>query len=100
MKTRVQLHNELLTVLSKAYFQPPESLKLSYPCIVYSLEGDQISRADDLAYKRMKRYTVTVIDDNPDSEYSDELLNKFEYCSFDRCFVSNNLYHYTHTIYY
>ena len=41
MKTRLELDEELVKILGSknVYFQPPESLKLNYPAIVYSLSN-------------------------------------------------------------
>ena len=38
MDRRLQLHEELCSVLGSrnVYFQPPETIKLTYPCIIYS----------------------------------------------------------------
>lgn len=81
------------------YFQPPETKKLTYPCIIYNLSDIVSKPADDIKYQTMKRYTVTLIDKNPDSQYVDGILS-LPYCSFDRAFVTDNLNHFTYTIYY
>lgn len=74
------------------YFQPPESLKLRYPCIVYERSDIRTDRANNRTYQKHKCYTVTVIDRDPDSEIPDRLL-ELDYCGFDRHFVSDNLNH-------
>ena len=35
-KTRQDLQNYLKTLVANVYFQPPENVKLIYPCIIYS----------------------------------------------------------------
>lgn len=98
---------ELQTVLEEVlgtrnvYFQPPESFKLKYPCIVYEL--NRISKAktnNDTVYKLNKQYTVTIIDDDCDTELPEQLLEKLSYCQHDRRFVSDNLYHDVFTVYF
>ncbi len=74
------------------YFQPPESLKLKYPCIVYERSDIRKVKADNIGYLKHKQYMVTVIDEDPDSELPDKML-ELPYCSFDRHFVSDNLNH-------
>lgn len=81
------------------YFQPPSNLKLSYPAIVYNLEGDDVHRADDSLYSRKRRYQITLIDRNPDSPFEQKLA-ELKYCRLERAFVSDNLNHFVYTIYF
>ena len=99
---RLALQAELEALLSsnKVYFQPPSSIKLSYPCIIYELDGFDINHANSLIYRNKTRYTVTVIDQSPESRLPLSMLDAFEYCSFDRHFISDNLNHYLFTLYY
>ena len=101
MGNRLDLQSKFEEILgsSNVYFQPPESIKLQYPCIVYELSGINVRRADDMAYTNMCQYTVTLIDPDPDCEFIDQVL-KLNYCSFDRLFTSDDLNHYVFTIYY
>ena len=102
MASRLELHEELCALLGSrnVYFQPPESVRLKYPCIVYSLSGVNKINANNKHYKSDKRYEITVIDSDPDSEFSDKILEHFQMCSFDRAFVSDNLNHWVHSLYY
>lgn len=85
--------------VKKLYFQPPENLKLEFPCIVYDMADVKIQKADNLPYTFHKQFTVTVIDKNPDSDIYEHILNGFEYASFDRSFKSDNFNHFVLTIY-
>lgn len=107
MASRLELHDEFIGLLgtknetvSRVYFQPPESKKLTYPCIVYSKAGVKTVKADDRLYRGVNQYTVTVIDLNPDTVIPDLILEHFPMCSFDRAFPSDNLNHYVLTLYY
>ena len=80
------------------YFQPPESVRLEYPCIVYKYEAGYYNHADDYLYTFKPRYQVTLIDPNPDSEIFDRLL-LLRYCNFDRHYTSHNLNHFVFRIY-
>ena len=99
--TRLTLHALLVGIMApnKVYFQPPSSIKLTYPCIIYRLDGISTNYADSVKYKNKKRYTVTVIDQDPDSIIPSSILS-LDYCSFDRSYVSDNLNHYFFTLYY
>lgn len=101
MGPRLNLQAKLEATLGSrnVYFQPPETLKLSYPCIIYELDKDLVNYASDSIHKRKKRYSVTVIDRNPDSRIPDK-IRMYPYCSFDRTFTSDNLNHFVFTIFY
>ena len=93
-KPRPELHAALVELLGSpnVYFQPPESTKLAFPAIVYEREDIRQSYADNLVYLRGKRYRVTVIDKNPDSEIV-ERVSMLTGCRFDRHFVADNMNH-------
>lgn len=100
-KSRIELHELLVSTLGSryVYFQPPESIKLKYPCIIYNLENYDVKNADDVKYSIKKRYSITVIDLDPDSNISDKILS-LPLCSFDRFYTMDNLNHYVFSIYY
>lgn len=94
-KKRTELSPILRSILgsNNVYFQSPAPHKLTYPCIVYEISSRNVNYADNTRYKDMNQYTVTLIGKDPDNdEYIDQLLD-LPYCSFDRRFVSDNLYH-------
>ena len=101
MESRLELHEILCDVLGSrhVYFQPPNSVKMVYPAIVYSRNSIGNNFANDSVYKQFLGYTVTVIDEDPDSEIV-ERISKLPMCRFDRNFVSDNLNHDVFTIYY
>ena len=81
------------------YFQPPESVKLSYPCIIYQFKGIFIERADNGQYRRKRRYEIFVIDQNPDSQIPDRLLDVLPTARHDNHYTSDNLHHDVFTLY-
>lgn len=103
MGQRTDLHAVLCNILGSnhVYFQPPENIKLVYPCIVYSREPNSDIHADDSVYVSTNRYSLTVIDQNPDTAIPDNLKCALKkYVKMDRVYVSANLNHYHFTIYY
>jgi hypothetical protein len=94
MAQRADLQKILTDLLGSenVYFQPPPSIVMSYPCIVYRRDYASTSFADNLPYRRKKRYQITVIDADPDSEIPDKVAN-LPTCSFDRFFTADNLNH-------
>lgn len=101
METRPILQALLEEILGsdKVYFQPPENVKLIYPAIVY--EQDQLVNefAGNLPYRQTKRWQVTVIDRNPDTEVSDKVA-ALPMSTFSRFFAADNLNHYIYSLYF
>lgn len=100
MGTRLDLHNELLTLADHAYYQPPSNDRMEYPCIRYRISNIKSLYADDMNYKHFKQYLLTYISLSPADDKIDEILDRFEYCSFDRHYVADNLHHYTFMLFY
>lgn len=72
---------------------------MNYPAIVYALEDINNKHADDGVYLSPRRYQVTLIDKNPDSEYIGKLA-ALPMCRFVRHFKSDNLNHYIYSIFF
>jgi hypothetical protein len=94
MGKRIELHNLLVSILgsSNVYFQPPSMVEMSYPCIVYQRIKIDTRSADNSSYLTKKRYSITVIDRNPDSDIPDKIAALPE-CIHDRQFTADNLNH-------
>lgn len=94
MGTRAELHEVLLDLMGSdnVYFQPPPTLSMSYPCIVYNKDDIKTHYADDSPYLHKKRYSVTVIDKDPDSAFPDA-VSQLQLCKFARRYVASNLNH-------
>lgn len=101
MGTRLDLQRRFEEVLGSknVYYQPPESIKLKYPCIIYALADIYTRDADDMHYTKEKMYDVTVISRDPDNTIAESLLN-YPKTRFDRRNVVDNLYHDYLTLYY
>lgn len=101
MASRLKLHEELVEVLGSryVYFQPPESIKMNYPAIVYERYDIPNRSANNDIYLQAVKYKVTVIDTDPDSEIVLH-MSKFRTAHFDKHYVIDGLNHDTFTIYY
>lgn len=101
MASRLELHKILCGILGtkNCYFQPPSSVRMQYPAIVYSIKDIENRYADDKSYRKLPCYEMILIDKNPDNMFMEKLLD-LPYCSFDRHYESDNLNHDVFTIYY
>ena len=101
MASRLELQTKLeeLFESKNVYYQPPESLKIKYPAIIYSRSRIDKRSADDTSYITTNCYELTVIDKRPDNEVINKLLT-IPMCSFSTHFISDNLHHDVLTLYY
>lgn len=90
------------------YFQPDTNVKLHYPCVVYTRDGDVPFRADNNHYISNWSYRLTVIDPDPISSCINaegtktiiDAISELPKCSYIRHFVNDNLNHDVFKIYY
>ena len=96
MDPRPSLQNMLETVFKRTphvYHEPPKSVTMQYPCIVYKLTDYPNGYADNLPYFEFRKYQLTVIDTDPDSKLREKVA-LLKWCRFIRSYVSDNLYHF------
>lgn len=84
---------------STVYFQAPENIEMEYPCIVYELDYIDTKFANNSPYYNTKRYQVTVVTDDPDSDIPDK-VKLMPLSLFRRLLKANGLYHYNYIVYF
>ena len=101
MGKQLELHEKFASILGSrnVYFQPPASVTIRYPAIVYKLSDINNTFADNEVYKQSYYYQVTVIDSDPDNDIFKK-VSALPGTRFNQYFVSDNLNHYVFTIYY
>ena len=101
MGSRLDLQYKLEELLGArhVYFQPPASVTMEYPAIKYSKSRIDTNKANDSTYSKFTRYELIVISKKPDDPVIDKLLD-LPYCSYDRSYKADNLYHDTLSIYF
>ena len=101
MSSRLDLHEVLCEILGSrnVYFQPPASVKMKYPAIVYSRKYVRNRFANNSVYMQLPCYEVVVIDKSPESAYT-EKISLLPLCEFDRHYAADNLNHDVFTLYY
>ena len=102
MGERLSLHAKLIQLLgsNNVYFQPPESIKLTYPCIVYRRSSGDTKFSNDMPYLYTQAYELTLIDKNPDSSYVKAIASGFPMIRYNRHYINDNLNHDVFTIYF
>ena len=101
MDRRLSLQEILVNILgsNNVYFQPPETIRLQYPCIIYERSDIDKKYADNRAYISMVRYSLTLITRSPESGLVKEILELPD-CSYDRYYAADTLNHDVFTLYY
>ena len=101
MADRLDLQSLLEELMESrnVYYKPPESTKMQYPAIRYSKKNIQSVYANNSKYLMRDCYELIVISREPDNPVIKRLL-ALPYCSYDRQYIADNLYHDVLTIYY
>lgn len=109
MASRLDLDAKLRQILGSdnVYFQPPESLKLKFPCIVYKRTNGDTKYADDSPYSFTIAYQLTYISKDPDPDLDengktiiDKIAMHFPMSRYTTHFAKDNMNHDTFIVYY
>lgn len=82
------------------YYQPPPNVRMKFPCIRFKLEQVDVKYASNSVYMFKNKYQFTYISNVVSDDLVREFISKLRYCTFDRSYVSDNLYHYVFTVFY
>ena len=96
---RLQLHDTFLAFCPNVYFQPPENIKLVYPCIIYEPDDESRTHANNGIYSLKDEYQVTIIDRDPDSAIR-QAVRMIPMSSFSRFYATEGLNHFIYTLYF
>lgn len=99
MGLRLDLHNILKNITPNVYFQPPTNVQISYPCIVYKRDFADTKFADNKPYAQKRRYMITIIDQNPDSDIPGKVA-ALPLSLFNRFYTVDNLNHDVYSVYF
>lgn len=101
MANRIGLQSLLEDLLGSrnVYYQPPASIELKYPCIIYSKNAEDVTFANDSPYSHRQGYKITVVDQNPDSLIPGKIA-LLPTCRFSVHYTKDNLNHDVYNIYY
>lgn len=101
MDRRLELQKILVEKLGSkyVYFNPNETAKLTYPCIVYHFASIKSNNADDKKYINRKCYKMQFISREQNDEVVEKLLD-IPFCSHMNHSIIDQLHHDTFTLYY
>ena len=99
ISTRIELQRYLESVLGSrnVYFEPPETLKMKYPCFVYNLSRMNPTKADNLPYRVTQEYDVQYITREPEVD----IPMRFAYSkrfTGGQHFVADGMHHFNYSI--
>lgn len=80
------------------YFQPPATIRLEYPCILYKLSNMPTIWANNLPYHWDRCYDMTYITRDAQDPMVEKLI-RLRLTKFDRYYSSDNLHHFVFKIY-
>lgn len=101
MRSRLELQTKLeeISGTKHVYFAPPASLKMEYPAIRYARGKIDTRYADNKKYISKTRYNVIVISRRPMDPLVDKIM-ELPYCTYDRDYENDNLYHVSMNLYF
>lgn len=101
MGTRLELQSKLEEILGsrQVYYQPPETVKMEYPAIVYFRDKIRTDNANDRVYLKTNKYSIIVISKRPEDSLIDRILG-LSYCVHERAYKFDNLYHDVFVLYF
>lgn len=100
MAERIELQRALEAIdgVRKVYFQPPENVRMEYPCIRYKISRDNTNFANNGRYLNKVCYSLSIIDSRPDSPIVDDVRN-LPYCRLTQVYAVDGLNHFVFEIF-
>lgn len=94
MTNRLTLQNKLEEILGSrnVYYNPPESQKMNFPCIVYNMTNIQPIHADNKTYLDYTTYKLIHVSKQADSPVIRTILD-IPMTRFSTKYVKNGFYH-------
>lgn len=95
MSDRLDMQEDLEAAFGSenVYYDPPESIQMEYPCIVYTTNDVTTLWTNGRPYGTMFDYQVTLIRKDPDDGLLERLLASLGSYDYDRHYISDGLYH-------
>lgn len=85
--------------IPNVYYEPPEKIKMVYPCIRFQRRRFESMRADNRPYIVTQSFDVTLIYREPDSPLPRRVASLPLMISHDRHYTADNLSHDAYIVY-
>ena len=95
---RAQFPDHVQDPEKRVLFQPPATVKLEYPCIIYKLSDMPTNWSNNLPYHWERCYEMTYITRDAQDPMVEKLIALRE-TKFERYFSADNLHHFVYKIY-
>lgn len=99
MVRRHELHELLEAICPNVYFQPPASIQMAYPAILYNRDRAQQDYADNIPYLFVQKYELILISKEPDDAKFAQLA-ALTGCRHQRYYAADNLNHDVFTLHF
>lgn len=86
--------------VDNVYFEPPQNIKMFYPCVVFKRGVMSSRHAGNKTYKIDDAWDLTYIRFDPDDEIPHQMLEWFQMIRHTRTFVADGLHHDQFKLYY
>lgn len=86
--------------VKNVYIDPPENIKMNYPCARVRLNAGRIRYADNKAHIFIPSWEIIYISYIPDDEMVNKITYAFSRISYTRHYTADNLHHNSFTLYY
>lgn len=94
MASRLKLQEILEDILGSknVYFQPPSTVRLQYPCIIYQLDDLPTQHANNAPYMLTHSYMLTLVNTSAGMGLAEKLA-MLPRINHSRRYTKDNLYH-------
>ena len=101
MASRLELQTKLEELLGSrnVYYQPPESIVMEYPAIIYNKIKPDTKHANDKVYIKTNCHEIIVISRKPDNPVI-SMIENLPMCEWDSHYKADNLNHDVLTLYF
>lgn len=79
--------------IDNVYFEPPQTVKMAYPCAVFHRGTISSRSANNRVYKIDDSYELKYITREPDSEMVHKILRAFQMIRHIRHYTADGLHH-------
>lgn len=76
------------------YFEPPASMRIDYPCVIYEFAYPDTTRADNTSYLNKQKFQVSVITKQADTDAHYAIVKTIDNSRFRDIRVEDGLYHF------